>query len=200
MDCLLSAPALPEKRVILDWVLLHFRDSLGSKIQKRRISAGLESFLDSPPTEAVIYFTDGSASPNPGPCGAGFFRQGGLLEERSSATFLGPGTNNIGELYGLGMALRCIQASPPVQYSVILTDSDYVHGLLVRNSRVGQNRELVLALKDLLEAVRAIHTVHILWIKAHAGYHGNEMADLRAKDGAEENTRNRDLGQLDFVF
>ena len=108
-------------------------------------------------------------------------------------TFLGPGTNNIGELYGLGMALRCILASPPVQYSVILTDSDYVHGLLVGNSRVGQNRELVLALKDLLEAVRAIHTVHIMWIKAHAGYHGNEMADQRAKDGQR---RTRGTGTL----
>ena len=90
--------------------------------------------------------------------------------------------------------------SPPVRYSAIFTDSDYVHGLLERNARVGHNREIILALKLLLEDARALGLVYIIWIKAHAGYHGNEMADQLAKDGADGNTVRHDVGHLDFLY
>jgi ribonuclease HI len=100
----------------------------------------------------------------------------------------------------MGMALRCVIQSPPVQYSAIFTDSDYVHGLLERNARVGQNRQIILAVKLLLEEARSVGLVYIIWIKSHAGYHGNEMADQLAKDGAEGNTELVDTGHIDFLL
>ena len=200
MDYLLTLTTHPGISAISGRVLTHFHGSMEGVKQKRAISGRLESFLSSPPPDAALYFTDGSASPNPGPCGAGCYRAKGPLPELYAATSLGHGTNNIGELYALGMALRCIIDSPPVEFSVIFTDSDYAHGLLERNNRVGLNRVIILALKRLLLEARATGIVHISWIKAHAGFHGNKMADQLAKDGAEENSDVSDTGQVDFLY
>ena len=103
---------------MLERVRTHFEGAYTGEKTKRDITERLASFLESPPEDAAVYYTDGSASPNPGPCGAGFFRPEGPLAECSAATSLGRGTNNIGELYAMGMALKCIIQSNPVNYSM----------------------------------------------------------------------------------
>jgi len=55
-------------------------------------------------TNTVFCYTDGSASPNPGPSGAGacvFDPSSGIVMDLGAS--LGHGTNNTGELYALGM-------------------------------------------------------------------------------------------------
>jgi ribonuclease HI len=185
---------------ILERVRIHFEGAYTGEKVKRDITERLANFLENPPVDASIYYTDGSASPNPGPCGAGFHRPDGPLPELSAATSLGHGTNNIGELYAMGMALKCIVQSYPVNYSCILTDSDYVYGLMEDNNRIKTNRTLVLAVKDLLFQARRAGRVYIGWIKAHNDYEGNEKADLLAKEGAKGTDVAKDTTHLDFLF
>jgi len=82
------------------------------------------------------------------------------------------------------MALRCILSSGGVGFSCIFTDSDYAHGILERNNCINAHERLALAVKGLLATVRETSTVYLLWIKAHVGLRGNELADKRAKEGS----------------
>ena len=65
----------------------------------------------------VLCSTDGSASPNPGPCGAGvsiFLKDPDIVLDLGES--LGHGTNNLAELYALGIAfseLACIKQLRP---------------------------------------------------------------------------------------
>ena len=57
-------------------------------------------------------YTDGGCINNPGPCGAGAviqFGKGGKIIERSES--LGIHTNNIGELWGIWLALHTVQSN-----------------------------------------------------------------------------------------
>ncbi len=62
------------------------------------------------PRGGITLYTDGSANPNPGPCGAGVY-----CPEEGSGWYqgLGLGTNNLGELYAVGMAVGIVERSFP---------------------------------------------------------------------------------------
>ena len=81
---------------------------LANKTKKKGAKVTLASVvatLSCPPPSTLVYYTDGSASPNPGPAGAGtvLFMDG--LPVWIVAVPLGDSTNNIGELYAIGIAL-----------------------------------------------------------------------------------------------
>jgi ribonuclease HI len=177
-----------------------FRNLAEGKKKKREISDQLSAFLDNPPPEAALYFTDGSATPNPGPSGSGLFRPAGPLPALSASVHLGYGSNNEAELYAIGMALECISESSGVSYSCIFTDSDYAHGILERNHKITVHHELVQDVKNALRKARETATVFIVWIKAHAGHMGNEMADSKAKEGALPTCALVDLDKNRFLF
>ena len=183
-DYLRTLGSTAEPSDIYDRIVARFKNSLEGKKRKRAITEQMSQFLDNPPPEAALYFTDGSAIPNPGPSGAGFYRQPGPLLEKSASVHLGHGSNNEAELYAIGMALRCILSSGGVGFSCIFTDSDYAHGILERNNCINAHERLALAVKGLLATVRETSTVYLLWIKAHVGLRGNELADKRAKEGS----------------
>jgi hypothetical protein len=74
----------------------------------------------STPGGTVFAFTDGSASPNPGPCGAGaalFYPRDPDVEVTDLCAPLGWGTNNLAELYAIGMCLHFVsgRTPPPTQ-------------------------------------------------------------------------------------
>lgn len=131
-------------------------------------------------------FTDGSASPNPGPGGWGaVYVVGG--EIRGEAHGHDPDTtNNRMELTALLAALELV---PPGTPAVVYTDSnlavrtitEWAAGWQQRGwrRRTGpvENLDLV---QPLYEGYRARPELELRWIKAHAGNRWNEYADALA--------------------
>ena len=140
----------------------------------------LTSFRD----EAAICFTDGACSGNPGPAGAGAVVRlpDGRTVERYQA--LGKGTNNVGELSAIGLALDLLdEHDVPAACTVeILTDSKYSHGVISLGWKAKANAELILGLRKRFKARKA----RLHWIAGHVGVPENERADALARKGVEE--------------
>jgi ribonuclease HI len=131
-------------------------------------------------------FTDGSASPNPGPGGWGavYVVDGEVVDERHGhepAT-----TNNRMELRALAEGVDMV---PPGTPATIHTDSRLVVDTLTswaagwaakgwtRKGGPIKNLDLV---RPLYETVRARPEIEVRWIAAHAGNRWNEYADALA--------------------
>ena len=135
------------------------------------------------PADAVVAFTDGACKGNPGPAGAGArveFPGGRWVE---AARSLGHGTNNVGELTALGVALELIEeAGTDVAAPIVLvTDSQYAIGVLVKGWKAKKNTELIVGLRKGLERWP---TARLKWVKGHAGHAGNTRADELAVAGS----------------
>ena len=135
------------------------------------------------PADAIVCFTDGACKGNPGPAGAGAVVRlpDGRVLERAMA--LGTGTNNVGELTAIGMAMDLLDdADVPVGGEVhVLTDSKYSNGVLVLGWKAKANRELSAEVQAKL--ARRSPTVH--WIAGHVGIADNERADALANRGVD---------------
>lgn len=131
-------------------------------------------------------FTDGSATPNPGPGGWAAVRVvgGAVLGERTGSS---PATtNNRMELTAILGALELI---PPGTSEVIYSDSqlavrtvnEWAPAWEARGWRRArgpvENLDLV---RPLVEALRERPEVEVRWIRAHVGHRWNEYADRLA--------------------
>ncbi|MBS3731729.1 MAG: ribonuclease HI [Desulfobacterales bacterium] len=123
---------------------------------------------------AVVIYTDGAASGNPGPSGIGaVLRYGGKTKEISK--YIGIATNNVAELEAVRAALSALKRKDlPVR---LYTDSSYVHGLLVLGWQAKKNPELVEKVRDL---VRQFKDIEIVKVRGHDGIADNEQADFLA--------------------
>ena len=109
----------------------------------RKVKDLLVEFANLP----VIY-TDGSAIPNPGPCGSGVV----LLangENREVSFPCGIGSNNVGEVHALGIAFTLISLIGLDSKCLILSDSLYAINIA---KGVFKSKKL----KDLCRCVRAL--------------------------------------------
>ncbi len=139
--------------------------------------------------DAVVCFTDGACKGNPGPAGAGAVVKvppslgGPKVLERYQA--LGRGTNNIGELSAIGLALDLLDAGaiPSDARIEILTDSKYSHGLLELGWKGKANQKLIARIRSRL---KDFPNVRIHWIAGHVGIAENERADALANQGVAE--------------
>ena len=138
--------------------------------------------------DAVVAFTDGACRGNPGPAGAGAVVKmpDGEVMERHKA--LGRGTNNVGELTAIDLALDLIdEAGVSTDARIeILTDSKYAHGQATLGWKVKANRELVLRIRRRLGD---FPNVRVHWIAGHVGIPENERADALANLGVDESAR-----------
>jgi ribonuclease HI len=139
--------------------------------------------------DAVLCFTDGACQGNPGPCGAGAVVRlpDGRHLERSKA--LGIGTNNVGELSAVGLALDLLDEAdvrPDVQVE-LMTDSKYTNGVLALGWKAKANLELITALRARLKK----RPVRIHWVAGHVGIPENERADELANEGVAESKQRR---------
>ena len=103
---------------------------------------------------------------------------------------LGRSTNNVGELWAIGMAVhaaeRRIRAHPHAYTHVyILTDSQYSIGCLTRGWKSKSNAKLVRAVKNSLARIPHNVTVIIQWVPAHVGIDANEHAHFLAGEDAK---------------
>lgn len=138
-----------------------------------------------PPDEGSIeVYTDGACQGNPGPCSLGVvIRYGPHYKEMSQ--YLGVGTNNIGELTAILVALESFNRRDlPVR---VHTDSSYSIGAITKGWKIKANKDLILSLRKLATSFDDLGFVKV---KGHAGIPLNERADQLAVGAIE---RQRDL-------
>eukprot|EP00808_Paulinella_micropora_P013832 g76401.t1 len=189
-----------------------------SAAQKKQVQESAKQLLEGFAANTIICFTDGACEGNPGPCGAGaivefgnkYCKQQRLaastepIKELQKHQALGQGTNNIGELTGVEMAvdlvtqhLRALQAAKGENLSQeekkfgfntveILTDSKYTQGVLCKSWKAKKNQALIARIKEKLASLWPTLRVHIHWVGGHSGIGGNERADQLANLGVAE--------------
>lgn len=132
---------------------------------------------------AVIVYTDGACTGNPGPAGIGVvMRHKG--REKLVSEYLGEATNNIAELTAILRALTLLKRPDmPVR---LYTDSQYAQGLFLRNWKAKANTELVAEIRKKLKSFRDLS---IIYVPGHAGVPENERADRLAREAIEKARR-----------
>jgi ribonuclease HI len=124
--------------------------------------------------DALVMFTDGASSGNPGPSGIGVLLQY-RQHEKEISRFIGKATNNIAELKAILAGLRAVKDKDlPVR---VYTDSNYAYGLLVLGWKARANLALV---EKIRKEMGRFGDLEIRKIKGHAGHEGNERADRLA--------------------
>ena len=156
--------------------------------------------------DTIVAYTDGASKGNPGPCGAGAIityphwghRTGKHTEELSAG--LGHGTNQLGELWAIGMVLEDTAAKirdgyTPPEHGIILTDSKYAKGCLTGGwCAQGANAPLVASLRSLLATSPVKWTIE--WIPGHSDVTGNDAADSAAVRGAKRSAASLGYNEL----
>ncbi len=128
------------------------------------------------PDDAIIIYTDGACSGNPGPMGIGAVIVDG--EDRKEVSeFIGSGTNNIAELTAIERALQEVPEAARDRDVAVHTDSSYSIGLLDKNWKAKANAELVARIRKLTKEFPKLHFVKV---KGHAGIPENERCDFLA--------------------
>lgn len=130
------------------------------------------------PANAVVAYTDGACSGNPGPAGVGVVLIDGK-ERRELSEYLGTATNNIAELTAIELAVRAAPAERPIR---VHTDSQYAIGVLTKGWKAKANQELIAGLRALLKG----REVEIVYVPGHAGVLLNERADVLAVQAVQQ--------------
>jgi ribonuclease HI len=159
------------------------RGRAGSREEMLTLAEVLETYTDGPDTGV---FTDGAASPNPGPGGWGAVW---VVDGEVQAKDHGHEphtTNNRMELVALHRGIELVpEGTPATVYSdsnlVVRTVTEWAAGWERRGWRrkTGpvENLDLV---RPLYEVATKRPEIDIVWIKAHAGNRWNEYADALA--------------------
>jgi ribonuclease HI len=154
----------------------------GNKIQKE--STQIHEVIAAIPRTAISIYTDGSSFGNPGPSGAGAFIEAPGFGSYYLYEALGHGTNNLGELWGLAMALSFFnkQHFPPDRHVYIMIDSSLALGV-IKSGWVARDYPDIC--KIILDSYRELAIrASPIWVPAHADVTGNEIADRLAKRGS----------------
>mmetsp|Transcript_25825 Transcript_25825/g.50882 ORF Transcript_25825/g.50882 Transcript_25825/m.50882 type:complete len:1460 (+) Transcript_25825:869-5248(+) len=142
-----------------------------------------EAITNGLPADATQLWTDGSASPNPGPAGAGAILLTPGKEKQEISCALGHSTNNMGELWAIGTGLEIELAhkahTGPIH---IFTDSKLAIQLL-------EGKGFSPALSHAAHKIRQYifncnREIHFHHVYSHIGIPNNEAADALATQGA----------------
>lgn len=146
----------------------------------------MNSPQDSKTAKAVLVYSDGACSGNPGPGGwAAILKYGEHVREISGGQ--GHTTNNQMELTAAVEALRALKDRCQVQF---FTDSEYVrqgitdwikrwksNGWRTASKKPVQNRSLW----EALDAEASRHDIEWRWLRGHSGHPENERCDELAR-------------------
>ncbi len=161
--------------------------SAGRRTQAQAEAARAEAAraLATIPEGTHVAFTDGACKGNPGPCGAGAVVKLGSGTQVERGVSLGHGTNNVGELTAIGVALDLLEEAgiEPTESVVLHTDSRYAMGVLTQGWKAKANARLIGALKGRLEDWSGLE---MRWVAGHVGIPENERADQLATEAAEQ--------------
>ena len=134
----------------------------------------------------AVCYSDGSASPNPGPCGAGatvFLRDPDLVIDLGAS--LGRGSNNLAEIVGLELifsklcSLKIVR--PSLQRAVVFCDSKLALRVAASRKEPKTNVEVSQKTRGAFLAVSKLMSVELHWIRGHVGLGGNERVDRISK-------------------
>jgi ribonuclease HI len=126
------------------------------------------------PSDAVIVYTDGACTGNPGPMGVGVVILDGK-ERKELSEYLGNGTNNIAELTAI---VRALESVPSDRTVVVHSDSAYALGLLGQGWKAKANQALVEKMRTIAKKFRDLRLVKVA---GHAGVSENERCDELAR-------------------
>ncbi|GAB4569142.1 MAG: hypothetical protein Tsb0020_23160 [Haliangiales bacterium] len=130
------------------------------------------------PEDAIVIYTDGACTGNPGPAGIGVVLMDGE-ERRELSEYLGQGTNNIAELVAIERALEIVAEGDRQRPVVVHSDSSYSIGLLSKGWKAKANTELVARIRSLMSGFGDVRFVKV---RGHAGVPENERCDQLARD------------------
>jgi ribonuclease HI len=126
----------------------------------------------------VVLIVDGACLGNPGPGG-----WAALIREDGRETLLAGGhpstTNNRMELTALLEGLRALPEGSSV---TVVTDSEYLRGVLTLGWKRKANHDLLAELDALLR----VHSVTFEVVRGHSGHPDNERVDCAARAEAEK--------------
>jgi ribonuclease HI len=126
--------------------------------------------------EAIIVYTDGACTGNPGPMGIGaVILRGGRREEISE--YLGEGTNNIAELTAIERALDALSDADARHPVLVHVDSAYAIGVASGAFKAKKNVELIARIRD---KTRRFPHLRFVKVAGHAGVPENERCDQLA--------------------
>jgi ribonuclease HI len=144
------------------------------------MEAAVERFGDH--SSAILIYTDGACSPNPGRGGWGariVYSDGTRDELQGSAS--GWTTSSRMEMTAVLMGLRAVtEADRPV---IVRSDSQFVIRTLLGRYRRHKNFDLW---KDIDREVARFRRIRFEWVRGHAGDVHNEAADKLANAGAAQ--------------
>ena len=129
-------------------------------------------------------------SGNPGPCGSGCIVYNGKDGESfQGSKIIGKrGTNNIGELYAIWMALDIVNSkfNDKIKRNIVIfSDSDYSINVLTGKWKIKANKELIGWIKNDIKNIENRYNIVWYWVKGHIGIKGNEIADSLANNAAK---------------
>lgn len=143
------------------------------EIQKpqRKQHTAVTSIPDTIPPNTIVIYTDGGASPNPGPAACAFLMMFGP-HSLEFWEYLGNATNNIAELTAI---LRAVEHIKNKNLPILLySDSNYALDVLSGKKNAAKNKELVAQTRAELAKCPQLH---LLKVKAHIGITHNEHVD-----------------------
>jgi len=108
----------------------------------------------------IEMFTDGACSGNPGPGGIGVVMTWNGHEKEISLSFGPSTTNNRAELSAVIEGLKSVKDLPSCSVTVY-TDSQPVHGFLVRGWKAKANLDLVAEAKELAAKCREFKCIKV---------------------------------------
>jgi ribonuclease HI len=158
--------------------------------RRRSTSVEVTSFIDSPPPDTILVFTDGSAMPNPGPSGAGVYWQ--LPTSMGSEEFgisisTGLASNNTGEMSAIyvgALVTDIILDFYDTLFAAFFSDSAISIGHITSGWSFTENVLLGRRARLSMNSLRASGRASLDWVRGHDSIIGNERADGFAKGGA----------------
>ena len=138
--------------------------------------------------DAILAFTDGACSGNPGPAGIGIVLVCGSHRKELSE-YIGEATSNIAELTAVARALSTIKDRR--RHVILHSDSEYAIGALTKTWRIRTNKHLI----EQARALAATFThLRFEWVPAHAGIAENERCDVLARAAVQAARRSASSG------
>ena len=172
---------------ITDLKLGSSRDRTTEQAQKAKDLA-LDTLNKLPINEPVV-FTDGSANPNPGPCGAAAvcYAEGISSMPLISSTFVSRlSTSYHGELAAIQLAINfCRSRTIHIKTKAvhIFTDCQAAMRSLATSNILQSHQGLIDSIRsDISDLQKRGTAVNIYWIAGHVDLEPNEMADKSAKE------------------
>lgn len=134
----------------------------------------------------IIYYTDGSASPNPGPGGFSVIKNG-------VPHILGSEDGDTTNIRMEGKAIMAALKDADGDHAEIYTDSEFWINVITKwapgwaakgwKKKGGEIKNL-----DIVQAVYPLYTssnATLVWVRGHEGDEGNELADMWANKARE---------------